>query len=81
MVCAHCNLEMATAEGCVEVPVSISTKTSRGGCCQMFDPVPWGGDIRCHDCNTQPGRFHHSGCSMEACPKCGGQLISCGCLD
>ncbi len=33
----------------------------------------------CHDCNARPGEYHHPGCDMEVCPKCGGQLISCGC--
>jgi hypothetical protein len=35
----------------------------------------------CHDCNVKPGGYHHPGCDMEICPKCGGQLISCGCPD
>src|SRR5688572_13900076 len=38
-------------------------------------------DHHCHDCNVKPGGFHHPGCDMERCPKCKGQLISCGCLD
>ena len=38
-------------------------------------------DHRCHDCNIGLGGYHHPGCDMEECPKCGGQLISCGCLD
>jgi hypothetical protein len=33
----------------------------------------------CHDCNCKKGAFHHHGCDMEECPKCGGQLISCDC--
>lgn len=33
----------------------------------------------CHDCNAAPGQFHHPGCDMERCPKCGGQAISCDC--
>jgi hypothetical protein len=35
---------------------------------------------RCHDCNIKHGGKHHPGCDVERCPKCEGQLISCGCL-
>jgi len=36
---------------------------------------------RCRDCNivNGHGHIHHFGCEIERCPKCGGQLISCGC--
>lgn len=37
-------------------------------------------DNRCHDCGIKPGGFHHPGCDNERCPRCQGQLISCGCL-
>lgn len=36
---------------------------------------------RCHDCNIKHGGKHHPGCDAERCPRCNGQLISCGCLD
>lgn len=36
---------------------------------------------RCHDCNVSRGGKHHPGCDAERCPRCWGQLISCGCLD
>ena len=35
---------------------------------------------RCGDCNVKKGGFHHPGCDRERCPRCGEQLISCGCL-
>lgn len=35
---------------------------------------------RCPDCNIPRGGTHHPNCDQERCPKCAGQLISCGCL-
>lgn len=41
------------------------------------------GDIQipdiCHDCEVMIGGYHHPGCDMERCPKCGGQFMVCDC--
>jgi hypothetical protein len=37
-----------------------------------------GGDC-CPECGVDAGRVHRSGCDIEQCPYCGGQLISCLC--
>ena len=35
----------------------------------------------CGDCAADPGQLHVPGCDVEKCPKCKGQLISCGCFE
>jgi hypothetical protein len=70
--CTDCNLEMATARGCTLSQVTIKgAQYARHGCTRR----------RCGDCGATPGGFHHLGCDLERCPRCGRQLISCGCLD
>jgi hypothetical protein len=38
------------------------------------------GNHKCGDCGTKEGEYHHIGCDIEVCPKCGFQLITCDCL-
>jgi hypothetical protein len=33
----------------------------------------------CHDCFVVQGQIHLLDCDMERCPKCGNQLLTCGC--
>ena len=84
-VCDNCDKEMKTADGCIEddicfpadgdfLPQIPYTEEDRF---HFGDSIP---AERCHDCNCKQGEFHHPGCDMEECPRCNGQLISCGCL-
>lgn len=65
--CSRCNQEMTPGIGC--------TVSEWAG----VPSVPSEEDGNCHDCNVAPGKYHHPGCDAEACGKCGGQVISCGC--
>jgi hypothetical protein len=73
-VCESCGLEMTTAPSCDVTHASI------GG--ELLERVPYlGPGERCHDCNVLVGGYHHGGCDMEVCPRCGDQMIGCDCLD
>ena len=36
---------------------------------------------KCRDCGVVEGAFHNPGCDIERCPFCGGQLVSCNCMN
>lgn len=79
--CNFCNRDMLTDDGCVKVPIIHNG--------EKYDPIKFGeelhrcieGEERCLDCNAKVGHYHHPGCDWEECPVCGGQLLSCGCID
>lgn len=79
--CRHCRREMLKAKSCTVNTVKIDGidfASLRYGEGTWRDDVP---AHPCHDCGVHRGGLHHPGCDMEECPKCHGQLISCGCLD
>jgi len=70
-ICDQCGSDMLIADGCEWAPYPYETGPT--------DPIPWEGPGRCPDCNAIPDHYHHPGCDIERCPKCGGQAISCTC--
>ena len=67
-VCKYCDQEMS--RGCKKHSYIIDGKE--------YEAIKQGDDGNegvCHDCNARQGEYHHPGCDMEKCPKCGGQLI------
>jgi hypothetical protein len=78
-VCKSCELEMSysTTKSCRVAPVVFPDRTELA---QIYF-YPDSRKARCHDCNIAYGGVHHPGCDAEECPRCHGQLISCGCLN
>lgn len=76
-ICRVCKKDMTEADGCtankhIEYADGVRLPAST----EHFDEP----DGRCHDCRAKHGKYHHTGCDVERCPRCGRQLISCGCL-
>lgn len=72
--CEFCGQVMLESSGCTNSTVEFPDGTKLNSIRSYRESI-------CHDCNASQGSFHHPGCDMEVCPRCGGQLISCGCLD
>jgi hypothetical protein len=81
-ICQDCGQEMLQAPTCNARP---DMPMIHGG--ELFGPIGYGGERpinvhladRCGDCGVVVGGFHHFGCDMEQCPRCGRQLITCDC--
>ena len=79
-MCNECKQEMSgdnPADSCIAEKIVFTNGDTMIRSLFHFDE-PNG---RCHDCGIKHGGYHHPGCDVERCPKCGGQLISCNCFD
>lgn len=72
--CTACGQEMRATVSCTMTAVLLS-----GGSYPRIRYRTRAAVERCGDCGTPRGGLHHPGCDMETCPRCRGQLISCGC--
>ena len=81
-LCIRCNNEMKVVKSCnYNLFVSFKGDSRPYPTIPHINPATFmDGNPNCHDCGVQIGALHHPCCDMERCPRCGGQLISCGCV-
>jgi hypothetical protein len=82
-ICKDCGRDMLATDSCSIRSVVLDGRLwrrTRFGMERFYRSDEWV-NRRCNDCGVNVGGIHHPCCDVEECPKCGGQLISCGCPD
>ena len=78
-MCEFCRGEMTAGGSCTVEALHVDGRRfelARFG----SEPGPYGSRAaQCGDCGVVRGGLHHLGCDLQTCPRCGGQLLSCGC--
>ena len=79
--CRRCKQDISASCGCTANEIEFEDGVKLPAIPYGKEKPDWGATKKrlCHDCNAPPGGYHHLNCDVERCPRCKGQLISCGC--
>ncbi len=73
--CPACARDLGHADGCTKAHLDLPDRVYTRARVGRLDAD----GRRCAGCQAVVGRFHHLGCPVEDCPRCGHQLRHCGC--
>ena len=75
--CEDCKQEMLGSDSCTFLFIKLKGRWYKRNTDYFFS------GYMCGDCAivNKKGNIHHFGCDIERCPRCKGQLLSCGCVD
>lgn len=78
--CFDCHRERDTARSCTTTTITFPDGTVRAAIRygERSEETP---ADRCPGCGVFVGGYHHPFCPIETCPRCGGRLAACSCLD
>lgn len=78
--CFDCRRDGDTARSCTTTTITFPDGTVRAAI-RYGEGADGAPADRCLDCGVSIGGYHHPFCSVEPCPRCGGRLAACSCLD
>lgn len=81
-VCTFCGKEKTGAVSCLESRIVINGLKYRPAPFKKKAGVEFKKEqtpSRCPDCNVADRGYHHVGCGLEICPKCGFRWVTCRC--
>jgi hypothetical protein len=79
-LCLTCKRYFMDAETCTADAIRYPDGDVPGAITHGSEAVEYGAE-RSPECGVERGGYHHPGCKVAECPRCGEPLAECDCLN